>query len=65
MTSVRNWYPSRWGKDDETGALNFVTSKEVIMAARLVKTGIVYNFGLDPSRVRAPQGIHSGRRLAH
>ncbi|MDA4131709.1 MAG: hypothetical protein OK454_01090 [Thaumarchaeota archaeon] len=25
--------------------------------------GRPYEFGLDPSRVRAPQGIHSGREL--
>ena len=34
---LKNW--GRWGEDDELGALNFIGEKEVVEAARLVKTG--------------------------
>ena len=32
-----NW--GRWGKDDERGALNYITDKKRAAAARLVQTG--------------------------
>jgi len=34
---LSNW--GRWGKDDERGALNFITDKKRAAAARLVQTG--------------------------
>ena len=34
---LKNW--GRWGEDDDLGALNFIGEKEVVEAARLVKTG--------------------------
>jgi hypothetical protein len=34
---VSNW--GRWGKDDERGALNFITDKQRAAAAKLVQTG--------------------------
>ena len=34
---LKNW--GRWGDDDDLGALNFIGEKEVVEAARLVKTG--------------------------
>jgi len=37
------WYPSKWGADDEIGALRAITPAQVIEAAQLVKTGTVYN----------------------
>jgi kynurenine formamidase len=39
------WYPSRWGKADEVGALNLVTAATAKGAAGLVKKGRVYNLG--------------------
>ena len=31
--------PSKWGAKDEIGAANYVTPKQVLMAAKLVKKG--------------------------
>jgi kynurenine formamidase len=37
------WFPSRWGSDDEAGALNEITHSSVLDAVRLVRTGQVYD----------------------
>ena len=37
------WYPSKWGPADEVGALNYISPKEVLLAAQLVKKGKVYS----------------------
>jgi kynurenine formamidase len=37
------WYPSRYGPDDEAGALNEIGPAEVVAAAGLVRTGRVYD----------------------
>jgi kynurenine formamidase len=42
---AESWYPSIWGSDDEVGALNYLTSDKIVGAARLVKTGRIYNLG--------------------
>ena len=39
MNDNSNW--GRWGKDDQLGTINLITSKERIAAAELVKTGSV------------------------
>jgi kynurenine formamidase len=36
-----NWFPSRWGPQDEKGSLNEITPQLVIRAAKLVKKGKV------------------------
>jgi hypothetical protein len=36
LESVSNW--GRWGKDDQRGALNYITSEKRVAAARLVQT---------------------------
>lgn len=36
---------SRWGKDDERGAINLLTSAKIIAAVKLIKTGMVYSLG--------------------
>ncbi len=33
------WWPSRYGAEDEAGALNEITADSVVAAARLVRTG--------------------------
>jgi kynurenine formamidase len=40
----RNW--RRWGNSDEVGALNFLTSVEVVRAAAAVQQGTVFTLGL-------------------
>jgi hypothetical protein len=37
------WWPSRWGPQDEAGASNWITPAKVLEAARLIKTGKIYN----------------------
>ena len=41
---VSNW--GRWGKDDERGTVNFITSEVVRRAAACVKRGHVFSLGL-------------------
>jgi kynurenine formamidase len=42
-TVVSTWWPSRYGADDEAGALNEIGPDSVVGAARLVQTGRVYD----------------------
>jgi len=49
--SPKNW--NRWGPDDETGSLNFLTSAEVLRGARSVRQGKVFTLG---ERVADPRG---------
>jgi kynurenine formamidase len=44
-----NWYPSKWGANDEIGAANYMTAATALQAARLVKTGKVYSLGITVS----------------
>jgi kynurenine formamidase len=37
------WFPSRWGPDDQAGALNEITAGAVLDAVRLVRTGTVHD----------------------
>ncbi len=39
------WWPSRWGKDDEAGATNWITPEKVLDAAKWIKDGKVYKIG--------------------
>ena len=47
----KNW--GRWGANDEIGALNFLTSAEVLRGVRAVKSGKVFTLGVPVAR---PQG---------
>jgi kynurenine formamidase len=42
---TEKWYPSRWGMGDQAGASNLMTSKKVLEAASLIKTGKVHSLG--------------------
>ena len=48
MTELSNW--GRWGKDDELGALNLITSAKRRQAAALVKTGTIVSLSRDIMR---------------
>jgi kynurenine formamidase len=37
------WHPSRWGKEDQVGALNLITADSVFSALRLVRKGKVFD----------------------
>jgi kynurenine formamidase len=43
--SDKPWWPSRWGKDDEAGATNWVTPVRVLEATKLIRTGKIYRIG--------------------
>ena len=40
-----DWYPSRWGADDERGAANRITPAKILEAATLIKEGKIYQLG--------------------
>jgi kynurenine formamidase len=40
-----NWWPSRWGRDDEAGASNWMTPEKVLDAVKWIKDGKVYRIG--------------------
>ena len=44
-----NWYPSKWGANDEIGSANYMTAATALQAAKLVKTGKVYSLGITVS----------------
>lgn len=44
-TAQQQWYPSKWGPNDEIGAANYLTPARALAAAQLVKTGKVYELG--------------------
>ena len=44
----KNW--GRWGADDEIGALNFLTSEEVLRGARAIRSGKVFMLGVPLAR---------------
>ena len=48
-TQAGDWFPSRWGADDEIGAANHMTPQRIVEAAKLVKTGAVYELGITVS----------------
>src|SRR5277367_5866553 len=60
-SSPSNW--GRWGKDDQIGSLNFLTSAEVLRGVRAVKQGKVFTCG---EKIGAPGGdpIWPGRKQA-
>lgn len=56
-----DWYPSRHGADDTLGAINFLSPKIVVEAARLVTTGKTYALGV-PTGPNSP--AYGPRRYA-
>jgi kynurenine formamidase len=39
------WWPSKWGAEDERGALNALGTDHVVAAARLIQRGEIYSLG--------------------
>jgi kynurenine formamidase len=39
------WWPSRWGAEDQIGATNLLTPDKIAAAARLIRTGKIYEIG--------------------
>ena len=44
--ATADWFPSKWGASDEKGAANYMTPQRIADAAKLVKTGKVYELGI-------------------
>ncbi|MDM0111645.1 cyclase family protein [Variovorax sp. J22R133] len=49
VAAQANWYPSKFGANDEIGAANYLTPAVALNAAKLVKTGKVYSLGITVS----------------
>src|SRR6202453_4976435 len=49
---LSNW--GRWGKDDQRGALNFITNQKRAAAAKLVQTGESVSMALPLATIPAP-----------
>lgn len=44
-SELGQWWPSRYGANDQRGALNEITPAKIVAAARLVQRGAVYDLG--------------------
>ena len=59
FAKISNW--GRWGKDDQRGALNFITPEKRAAAARLAKSGEIVSLALPLATQSAPdnpQPVH-------
>jgi hypothetical protein len=45
IAAAEDWCPSKYGKDDELGAINEITAKKTQNAFKLVKKGKLYDLG--------------------
>jgi hypothetical protein len=67
MGNISNW--GRWGKDDQRGALNFITNEKRAAAARLVKTSETVSLSLplptSPGRDNPMPVTHLMIRAGH
>ena len=41
----KQWWPSVHGKDDQKGALNYLSSQNIVAAAQLIKHGVIFDLG--------------------
>jgi kynurenine formamidase len=55
---LSNW--GRWGPEDERGTVNFITPERIVEAAKLIKTGKVFDLGI-PFGSDGPQPGIGGR----
>jgi hypothetical protein len=60
---LSNW--GRWGKDDERGALNYITEQKRVAAARLVRSGTVISLALPLATEPAPDNPTPVTHLMH
>ena len=50
LKDISNW--GRWGKEDQLGTLNTITSKEKIEASRLVQSGRSVSLALELNKIQ-------------
>lgn len=60
---LSNW--GRWGKDDERGALNYITDEKRAAAARLVRNGQAVSLALPLATEPAPDNPNPVTHLMH
>ena len=56
---LSNW--GRWGKEDQIGTPNNVTPPDIVAAAKLIKTGIVFALGMPRGQTGPPRGMFGKR----
>ncbi|MCY4459848.1 MAG: cyclase family protein [Albidovulum sp.] len=56
--SLENWHPSRFGADDEIGALNLITPETILASLQLVKEGRVYDLSHVMDQDMPVPGFH-------
>ena len=56
---LSNW--GKWGKNDELGVLNYITDKDRVDAAKLIKRGKVFRLGLNLDENGPQRGLFGGR----
>jgi kynurenine formamidase len=54
-----DWFPSKWGAEDELGTLNTLTAEKALSAMKVVKSGRVYRLGhLMHNEMPVRQALH-------
>jgi hypothetical protein len=48
--AAQDWFPSKYGADDEIGAANLLSPEKVLEAAQLITTGKTYALGVPVGR---------------
>ena len=56
---LTNW--GRWGADDQIGTLNYVTPRDIVRAAALIRTGKAFALGIPLDRHGPQTGLFGGR----
>jgi len=54
----QDWFPSKWGADDQAGASNYMSPAKVMQATALITTGKVYQaaFFFSPVPIKGATG---------
>jgi kynurenine formamidase len=48
--SMKDCKPSKWGKDDQIGNLNYITAEKTLAATKLITKGKSYSLGIETNR---------------
>ncbi len=57
--TLSNW--GKWGKNDHSGTLNYVTPQHIVEAAKLIKTGKHFALGIPLDKTGPQTGLFGGR----
>src|SRR5947209_5975863 len=56
---LSNW--GKWGKDDMSGTLNYVTPQDIVDAGKLIRQGKPFALGIPLDRTGPQTGLFGGR----